>query len=78
MEDDLPRPRGRGHRHGEGRGVEERLDPSQLLRKCKSIAAGKLAKITGDRLPIPTPKGTAKRATGKKPAAKPTATKAAK
>src|SRR4051812_33145853 len=50
--------------------------PANFGPKCKSIAAGKLAKITGDRLPIPTAKGTAKKASAK-PAAKKPATKAA-
>jgi len=51
--------------------------PPNFCAWCKAIAAGKLAKITGDRLPIPTAKGTAEKATAKKPATKP-ATKATK
>ena len=43
--------------------------PQDFCPKCKAIAAGKLEKITGDRLPIPTPKATRKPAP-KKPAAK--------
>ena len=31
--------------------------PANFCAKCKAIASGKLAKITGDRLPIPHPQG---------------------
>ena len=34
-QDDLPQPRGRHDRQGEGRGLEERLDPEQLLRQVQ-------------------------------------------
>jgi hypothetical protein len=46
--------------------------PATFCAKCKAITSGKLEKITGDRLPIPTAKTGAK-----KPAAKKAATKRA-
>lgn len=44
--------------------------PANYCAKCKTIVAGKAAKITGDRLPLPT----AKKAAAKKPTAKATPT----
>ncbi len=52
--------------------------PAQFCPKCKQIVAGKLAKITGPRLDLPTP---SKKAAPKKPTARkkasPKTTKAA-
>jgi hypothetical protein len=45
--------------------------PAQFCPKCKTIAAGKAEKITGDRLEIPaTPKATAKKPATAKATAK--------
>jgi len=49
--------------------------PANFCAKCKSIVAGKLDKITGDRLDLPAP--TAKKAATKKPATKAAAAKTA-
>ena len=47
--------------------------PANFCAKCKAITAGKLGKISGDRLPIPTAKATVKEPTAMKAATKKTA-----
>ena len=52
--------------------------PALFCAKCKSIAAGKLAKITDGRLDLPTPKATKGRAAKKATTSKPKPTTTAK